>query len=82
MVGYKDVSHGSPWCTEEAAGHTLDRSRRTLEAEALNEIGCAKISYSGHTSEQMGSITDRRGCPGETIRLFRHEVCSLLLSQS
>lgn len=82
MVGYKGVSYTSLGCTEEAARRTLNRSRRPLEAEALYEIGCAKISYSDPISEQIDSITDRRGCLGETIRPCRQEVCSLLLFQS
>lgn len=78
MVGYKGVSYSSLGRTEEAARRTLNRSRRSLEAEALYEIGCTEISYSD-PSEQIDSITDRRGCLGETIRPYRQEVCSLLL---
>lgn len=82
MVGYKGVSYGSLGRTEEAARLTLDRSRRPFKAEALYEIGCAKIRYSDPISEQMDPITDRRGCLGETIPPFRQEVYSLLLFQS
>jgi hypothetical protein len=82
VVGYEDVSHGSLRRTEEAARRTLDRSRWPLEAETLYEIGCVDISYSDPINEQIDSITDRRGCLGETIQPYRRKVCSPLLFQS